>query len=48
MSNKMMSMLLMLLFTFLASFGLGELDIPCMAHAFLAERLSGHCQDLGR
>jgi hypothetical protein len=43
MSKKMMSILLTLLFTCLAFFGLGEFGF---FRAFFPERLSNHCQGL--
>jgi hypothetical protein len=48
MSKKMMSMLLILLFTCLAVFGLPvpsmPIKHPCTVHAFFTERFSNHCQ----
>jgi hypothetical protein len=52
MSKKMMSILLSLLFTCLASSVSVSLDMPfkypCIAHAFFPERLSNHAQGLRR
>jgi hypothetical protein len=44
--EKMMSMLLTVLFTFLAFSVSESLDFPCTAHIFLPERLSNDCQGL--